>query len=128
MHNPDIGFSLYEQCGPETTDLCFYTMFGILIEEPADRGLLNSSENDDEFFDSRGLLKIPINSIRQGIIPDDTNISNFEDIFVETEQTMMLLLMKVAMDVLRKSAFYLLFEHHYSKIIEIIVDHDIVPQ
>ena len=29
---------------------------------------------------------------------------------------------------LRKSAFYLLFEHHYSKIIEMIVDHDIDPQ
>ena len=55
LHNPDIGFSFYDQCGPETTDLCFYTMFGILIEEPADRGLLNSSENDDEFFDSREL-------------------------------------------------------------------------
>ena len=37
LHYPDIGFSLYDQCGPRTTDLCFYTMFGILIEEPVTR-------------------------------------------------------------------------------------------
>ena len=70
-------------------------------------------------------MKIPINTIRQDIITNDTNISNFEDIFEQTEQTLMLLLLKVAVDVMRKSAFYLLFEHHYIKIIEIIVEHDI---
>ena len=42
LHNHNLGFSMYEQCEPETTDLCLYTISGILIEEPVNRELLSS--------------------------------------------------------------------------------------
>ena len=106
VHSDIVGVTYSISCGETKNDLCQVTAYGII---------------SPEFHEKDVKVVFPINGINFNMHKGSFPYSDFREVFDSIDDSILELLIKVAIDVIEKCSIYMHFVYKFSHILMIIL-------